>query len=107
VPAWLDDDTIVLLREERSGRSATWVVVRQRLGGEARVLTEPTVVISDFALSGDGTLLAAAIEAPGPSGGTSRRLFLIPIGGGQPTEVPRKNDFEQLVRPSFRPALRP
>ncbi len=107
VPTWLDNETLVFLREERSGRTATWVVVRQRLGGDARPLTEPTVVISDFALSGDGTLLAAAIEAPGPTGGTSRRLFLIPIDGGQPIEVPRTNDFEQLVRPSFRPTLRP
>lgn len=107
VPAWIDDQTIAFLREARSGRTASWVVVRQVLGGEARVLTEPTLVINDFAVSGDGTLLAAAIEAPGPTGGTSRRLFLIPTGGGQPLEVPRKNDFEQLVRPSFRPVKRP
>ncbi len=107
VPAWFDDETLVFVREERSGRTATSVVVQQRLGGEARTLTDPTVVVSDFAISGDGSMLAAAIESPGPTGGTSRRMFLIPIDGSPPLEVPRSNDVEQLVRPAFRPVLRP
>lgn len=102
VPAWIDAGTLAYLREERSGRSATWVVVRHPLAGEIQALTEPGPVVNDFAVSADADLLATAVEAPGPSGATLRQLYLTSLSTGATVEVRRAGTRDQLVRPAFR-----
>lgn len=102
VPAWIDTETLAYVREERSGRSATWVVVSQPLDGTAQPLTEPTMVVNDFAISPDAAVLAIAAESQAPSGRTVRSVYLVPVGGGAVTEVPRQDEHDQLVRPAYR-----
>ena len=102
VPAWIDSATLAYLREERSARSATWVVVRHPLDGELQALTQPGPVVNDFALSADGDLLATAFEAPGPSGVTLRQLYLTSLSNSTSIEVRRAGTRDQLVRPDFR-----
>jgi Tol biopolymer transport system component len=101
-PAWIDETTLAYVREERSGRSATWVVVDHPLDGAPRPLSEPTMVVSDFAISRDAATLALATEAQGPSARTVRTVVLVPRNGGPVTEIPRLNESDQIVRPTFR-----
>ncbi len=102
-PAWLGDSAVVYVREEREDRTSTWVVVRHNLDGEMQTLTQPTLVVTDFAISSTGELLAVTAQFPGPTGGVARRLYLIPLNGETPVEVPRAGEHDQLVRPAFRP----
>ncbi|MEE8573605.1 MAG: LpqB family beta-propeller domain-containing protein, partial [Gemmatimonadota bacterium] len=102
-PAWLGDSAVVYVREEREDRTSTWVVVRHNLDGEMQTLTQPTLVVTDFAISSTGDLLAVTAQFPGPTGGVARRLYLIPLNGETPVEVPRAGEHDQLVRPAFRP----
>jgi hypothetical protein len=102
-PAWRGDSTLVYVREERVGRTATWTVAQQPLLGPVEPLTGPDLVITDFAISSTGDVLAVSVETPGSRGGTSRGLVLIPLTGGGPVEVPRESERDQLVRPAFRP----
>ena len=102
-PAWLGDDAVVYVREEREDRTSTWIVVRHALDGETQTLTQPTLVVTDFAISSTGELLAVTTQSPGPTGGVARRIYLIPLNGDTPVEVPRAGDHDQMVRPAFRP----
>lgn len=102
-PAWLGSETVFYVLEQRQGRSATRVVARRDLGGEEQLLTEPTLLVTDFAVAPAGDVLAVTAESPGPTGGVARRLFMIPLNGESAFEVPRAVDHEQLVRPAFRP----
>ncbi len=102
-PQWIDSVTIAYVREEREDRTTTWVVVKHRLGGEVEPLTQPTLVVTDFAIPPSGDLVAVTAQSPGPSGGVARRLFLLPLNGDTPIEVPRAGEGDQLVRPAFRP----
>jgi Tol biopolymer transport system component len=102
-PAWLGDTAIVYVREEREDRSSTWVVVKHSLTGGTQDLTQPTLVVTDFAISSNGDLLAVTTQSPSPTGGAARRLYLIPLDGQPPVEVPRSGEHDQLVRPAFRP----
>ena len=65
-------------------------------------MTQPNMVVNDFTISPDGATLAIAAEAQGPSGRTIRTVYLVPVGGGSMTEVPRQNEHDQIVRPVFR-----
>jgi uncharacterized protein YjdB len=102
VPGWIDAGTVAYVREEREGRSATWVVMGHPLDGFPQPLTQPTMVVNDFAISPDGATLVIASEAQGPSGRTIRTVYLVPVGGGSMTEVPRQDEHDQIVRPAFR-----
>ena len=102
VPAWIDAGTVAYLRETRSARSATWVVVRHLLDGEAQAITQPGPVVNDFALSADGDLLATAVEAPGSSGAVLRQLYLTSLSTSTSLEVRRAGTRDQLLRPAFR-----
>jgi Tol biopolymer transport system component len=101
-PAWVGNDAIVFIREDRSV-TATWVVAKLTFDGQLESLTQPSLVVTDFAVSPAGDLLAVTTEAPAPTGGVARRLYLIPLDGGTPIEVPRDGGEDQLVRPTFRP----
>jgi len=103
VPAWIDEHTLAFLRETRSPSGAEWVVVRQPLDGEPVALTKAGPVVSDFALSATADMIALAVDAPGPSGGTLRQLYLTSLVSGTSIEVPRAGSKDQLVRPAFRP----
>jgi WD40 repeat protein len=102
VPGWIDAGTLAYVREERTGRSATWVVVGHPLDGMPQPLTQPDMVVNDFTISPDGATLAIASEEQGPSGRTIRAVYLVPVGGGLMTEVPRQDEHDQIVRPAFR-----
>jgi WD40 repeat protein len=101
-PAWLDENTLAYIQEVRDGRDISWTVIRHPLGGSPLPITDGTQVVSDFAVSGDGSLLALAVSEPLQTGGTSRRLYLVPAAGGTPTLVPPASDQEQMARPAFR-----
>ncbi len=103
VPSWIGDSVVAFVREDRSGGAPTRVVARISFSGESATLTEPTLLVTDFAVSREGDLLAVVVESPGPTGATIRRLYLIPANGGLPTEVAREGERDQLVRPAFRP----
>jgi len=102
-PAWLGNGTVLYVLEERMGRTATRIVARQELSGGVLPLTEPTLLVTDFAVAPAGDVLAVTAESPGPSGGVARRLFMIPLDGESAFEVPRAGEHDQLVRPAFRP----
>jgi Tol biopolymer transport system component len=102
-PAWLDDGTIVFLREHREGRQSTWVVVKYDLIGETEVLTDSTMVVTDFAISPADGLLAVTTQGVNETGAEVRQLLIMPIGGGTAVEVPRSGRMDRLVRPAFRP----
>ncbi|MDH3455273.1 MAG: Ig-like domain-containing protein [Gemmatimonadota bacterium] len=101
-PAWLGGDTVLYLQEERVGRTATFVVVKQSLDGQTQALTDATLVVTDFAVAPTGDLLAVTVESKGSRGRVARRLYLLPLGGGEAVEVPRQAEQDQLVRPAFR-----
>ncbi len=103
LPAWVGDTAIAFLHVEGTGRRASRTVVRMNFSRETTALMQPQLSISDFAISNDGELLAAVAVAPSPAGGEAQRLFLIPLGGGTPFEVPREGEQDELVHPSFRP----
>lgn len=102
-PAWFDDGTIVYLREHREGRTSTWVVVKYDLVGGTELLTDPAIVVTDFAISPAENLLAVTTQTPNETGAVVRQLLLLPMGGGAVVEVPRAGREDQLVRPAFRP----
>lgn len=102
-PLWADDSTLVFIREERSRRETTRRVMSLTLGGRLTPLTDATLPITEFGLSSDGAVLAVQIVTAGPTGAADRRVYLIPLDGSTPSEVPRENEVDQLVWPSFRP----
>ncbi|MGD2136080.1 MAG: hypothetical protein PVF27_07970 [Gemmatimonadales bacterium] len=102
-PSWLGDSTLAFVREERVGRAVSRVVTTMNFARETETLTDPNLLVSDFGISPDGTLLAIQVEGASPTGGASLRVYLIPLDGGTPSEVTRETETEQLVWPSFRP----
>lgn len=102
-PSWLDENTLVFVREERNGRDVTRRVVRMSLGGQAEPLWSTNVLVADYAINHDHTILAVQLDGSGPTGGTSRRVFLVPLAGGSAIEVPPASDSDQVAFPAFRP----
>jgi len=102
MPAWIGDGVLAFVREERGARDLSRVVVRMPIGGEAEALTSPELAVTDFAVSRAGDLLVVVAPEQG-GGGLRPRLFLVPVGGGAPTEVPRADDHDQFATPSIRP----
>jgi hypothetical protein len=102
VPAWLDDDTLVYVREARDGRNISWTVVQHTLSGDRVSLTDGSQVVSDLAIAPDGMLVLAVSEQLG-SGGTSRRLYLLGPQDRAPVLVPPAGDEDQMARPAIRP----
>jgi len=102
-PSWLDNNTLVFVREERNGREVARRVVRMSLDGEAQPLTDANLSVADFAVNRDGSILAVQLDGAGASGGVSHRVYLIPLGGGSATQVPPAGETDQIAWPSFRP----
>lgn len=102
LPAWIGDSTLVFLREARARRSVTRRVTTMSFARAVGTLTPQELLVSDFAVSARGDLVAATVTEQGDDGDIVR-LFLVPVPGGAPAEVPRQSPAERLVTPSFRP----
>ncbi len=102
LPGWIGDTAVTFLRERGRGENVQRTVMRMNLQRQEAPLTEAQLPIVGYALAPAGDLMAALIAAPAPTGGTMHRLFLIPIGGADPQEVPRSGAGDQLLTPAFR-----
>ncbi len=104
VPVWLSDTTIAFIQEQGRGRNLTRAIMQMSLN-VARDMTPlfaQGLMVTDFAVSAAGDMLAATVSAQGAQG-VENRLYLIPtVQGGVPVEVPRGDAGDQLVSPSFR-----
>ncbi len=108
IPQFMPDGQLAFLQEQRNGtgRNAplTSVVVRRDAAGALTNLTPLSIVVTDFAVSPSGDLLALIISSSGQGGSMSSRLALLPTSspGGTPTDVPLSIPTEQVFSPSFR-----
>ncbi len=103
MPIWVSDSAIAYVSERYERRRPKRTVTVLNSSGQLTVLTPEELVVTDFAISPTGDLLAAVVSAEGRSGLESR-LYLIPLTGeGTPVEVPRADPRDQLGAPSFRP----
>jgi hypothetical protein len=105
VPRWLTDTTIAFIQEQGRGRN-TQKAVMQMVLNVSRLTTTlggQGLMVTDYAVSASGDMLAATVTAQGPRG-VENRLYLIPLTtDGVPMEVQRADEGDQLVSPSFRP----
>jgi TolB protein len=105
-PAWLADGHVAFIRDARVEGARTTVVVRMDpASGTIEDLTSPDARVQDFAISGDGGLLALIVQTEVKSVRTSR-LFLQSIVGaraGRLVEVARASEDEQFLAPAFKP----
>jgi Tol biopolymer transport system component len=102
-PAWLSDTTIAFIQEQGRGRNMIRMIVQMALNvpSEVTPLFGQGMMVTDFAASANGDMLAATVSAQGPQG-LENRMYLIPTDpDGVPVEVPRADARDQLVSPSF------
>jgi uncharacterized protein YjdB len=102
VPEWVNDSVVAFVREDRRGRSTTRIVVGMHLGGEMVALTQAQFMVTNFAVSKTGDMLAAVVATPGSGGRSAQRIILLPVGEGAPIEVPLVGEREQMATPAFR-----
>ncbi|KPJ92791.1 MAG: hypothetical protein AMS18_06610 [Gemmatimonas sp. SG8_17] len=103
MPVWVSDSAIAYVSERYERRRPKRTVTVLDSSGQLIALTPEELVVTDFAISPAGDLLAAVVSADGRSGLESR-LYLIPLTGeGTPVEVPRAGPKDQLGAPAFRP----
>jgi hypothetical protein len=99
-PAWLNNGQLAFISEQ----SATdRVVMRKTLAsGEMVAITAPQL-ITGFAVSKTGDLLALIVSTIDANGRSTQKLFLQPVGTGlgAPVEVPRTG-AEQYQTPAFK-----
>jgi len=103
-PQWVSEGAIAYIAEQASGGATTATVLRRDLAsGDAVPLSPPGLSITDFAVSGDGRMLALQVSEFLPSGGISHRVLLVTVGQpGAPIEIPREGAADQHSGPSFR-----
>ena len=103
MPQWHADDQLGFLAETRSGASLQSVVMRRQLSsGQQAPISPPGLMVTDFAVSRDGQMLALQVERFGEGGSIVRRLFLMSLGGGGPVELPAASADEQQLSPGWR-----
>ena len=102
MPTWLSDTAIVFLQEPDRRNQVTRAIVRMNFQREVSAITQLRPITS-YAMTGDGSLLAMVFPAPGPTGEPLGRLFILPQGGGDPAEIARQTDTDELGTPAFRP----
>jgi hypothetical protein len=104
VPAWVDENTLAYVREDRRGGNIARIVVSHTLDGELAALTQQQFMITNFALAKGADMLAAVVALPESGGRMAQRVILLPLGAGAgaPIEVPLVDDREQMVTPAFR-----
>jgi Tol biopolymer transport system component len=110
IPQWFPDGQLAFLQEQRSGSGrnaplASVVVRRDGSTGQLSNLTPLTHVVTDFAVSARGDLLALIVSSSrqGGGGNMSSRLFLsATTPGATLVEVPAQTSGEQVFSPTFR-----
>ena len=102
MPSWLSDTAIVFLQEPDRRNQATRAVVRMNFQREVNAITQMRPFTS-YAMTADGSLLAIVYPSPGPTGELLRRLFVMPQDGGDPAEIARQTDTDEIGMPAFRP----
>jgi len=103
-PVWMSDSAIAFIRESGRGRNLSRSIVRMELNAsrDLSALFPQGLMVTNFAISPAGDMIAATVSAQGPQG-VENRLYLIPTAGdGVPVEVKRLNTADRLVSPSFR-----
>src|SRR3989442_480906 len=102
-PHFLRDGPLAyLLESKQGGRALTQVVKADLATGKVTVLTGTDLVISDFAVSPAGDLLALVVNVQG-GGKPFYRVYIQPIGtGGAPVPLPTTG-AEQMMSPTFMP----
>jgi uncharacterized protein YjdB len=106
-PQFLRDGSLAYLVERREGDRTITQVMRAEVGtGTVTSLSGIDLVISDFAVSPAGDLLALVVPAPGEERRRTPvyRVVIVPVGGGTGTPVylPAR-DGEQMLAPTFVP----
>lgn len=103
LPQWWPDGQLAYLAEQRAGDALQSVVMRRDLRtGQAGPLSPNGLMVTDFAVAPDGQMLALQVERFGSGGTIQRRLFLLPMTGGGPVEVPAAQADEQQSSPGWR-----
>ena len=105
MPVWVNDSTIAFVQEQGRGRNMVRSIVQMVLDTNRNIvpLGVQGLMVTEFAVSASGDMLAATVSAQGPQG-IENRLYLIPLeGDGVPVEVPRAEPSELFVSPTFRP----
>jgi Tol biopolymer transport system component len=103
-PHFLRDGSLAYLVERRQDNRTVRQVVKADLAtGATTLLTGTDLLISDFAVSPSGDLIALVA----PADPTERRnpvyhILLLPAGGGTPTPIPA-GPTEQMLAPAFLP----
>ncbi len=102
-PHFLRDGTLAYLLEGKErGRTLTQVVKADLATGKVAPITGTDLVISDFAVSPAGDLLALVVNVQG-GGKPFYRVYIQPIGtGGAPVPLPTSGT-EQMITPAFMP----
>jgi len=101
-PHFLRDGTLAYLLEgKEGGHTLTQVVKADLLTGKVTPMTGTDLVITDFAVSPAGDLLALVVNVGG--GKPSYRVYIQPIGtSGAPVPIPTTGT-EQMMTPAFMP----
>jgi len=103
VPQWFSDDQLGFLVETRVGATMQSVVTRRQLSSSQQApLSPPGLIITDFAISRDGQMLALQVERFGQDGSITRRLFIMSMSVGGPLEIPVAAADEQQTGPAWR-----
>jgi uncharacterized protein YjdB len=102
-PHFLRDGSLVyLLTGTTSGRSTTQVVKADLVTGRASPLASTDVLVSDFAVSPSGDLLALVVVVV-PGGKPLAKVYIQPVGTGGATVPFPALSAEQMVTPAFMP----
>jgi Tol biopolymer transport system component len=101
-PAWFPDGKRVLYFSQRSGAGTTigTVVIRDLATGEEKVLFQPAagVTVDDIALSPNGQQVALTLVE---KQARSSALKLLPVAGGEASELVRAKEPETIVGDSL------
>ena len=100
-PRFLRDGTLAYLVEQKEGgRTITQVVKADLVTGRVTPLTGTDLVITGFAISPGGDLLALVVNVGGGKG--LSKVYVQPVGSGAPVPLPTTG-AEQLTSPAFLP----
>jgi TolB protein len=103
-PVWINDTSVAFIQESGRGRNRSRSIVKMELNESRDLfgLFSQSMMVTNFAISSEGDMIAASVSAQGPQG-VEHRLYLIPTApDGVPVEVQRFDTADQLVSPSFR-----
>jgi Tol biopolymer transport system component len=103
-PRFLHDGSLAYLVERREDNRTVRQVVKADLAtGAVTLLTGTDLLISDFAVSPSGDLIALVAPAdPSERRNPVYHIYLLPASGGTPTPIPA-GPTEQMVAPVFLP----